>query len=350
MDHVAQDFIENLQSLVQRRSINPTSDSLHTDKRREVAESLQSVIQRKSMQLVQARFLEATGNKGQAASLYQGIAESEIWIAEQLKEFGRSAEAAVNLVSAASCWQKLGLQDKAVGLLDEVLSIQEIPVSLKNEVNSLRGEWDKPSNVSINQATYHKEKKSLTQKAFDNFLERLATDRDLAGRKYEMVRNKLVRFFEVRGVSFPEDYADKTIDRVAQRLDDEQIKLASDPASYVFGVARLTLREYWATVQKPLSPLQNADSPSESSEREFERKATELKLECLERCIEKLPERSRELIIQYYQEEKQEKIRHRKELAERLGIPLNALRIRTHRIKEKLEDCVSSCLRQLPLE
>jgi DNA-directed RNA polymerase specialized sigma24 family protein len=50
------------------------------------------------------------------------------------------------------------------------------------------------------------------------------------------------------------------------------------------------------------------------------------------------------LVLQYYQEEKGAKIEHRRAMAERLGIPLNALRIRAHRIRVALRDCVSDCL------
>ncbi len=63
-----------------------------------------------------------------------------------------------------------------------------------------------------------------------------------------------------------------------------------------------------------------------------------------ETCLKKLSDDSRELIVAYYREQRRAKIKLRKELAERLGIPLNALRIRAHRIRTKLEDCVVNCL------
>ncbi len=56
------------------------------------------------------------------------------------------------------------------------------------------------------------------------------------------------------------------------------------------------------------------------------------------------PPRSRDLVLQYYREEKREKIEHRKRLASRLGIGLNALRIRACRIRETLYQCVQTCL------
>jgi len=53
---------------------------------------------------------------------------------------------------------------------------------------------------------------------------------------------------------------------------------------------------------------------------------------------------SRELIVQYYQEEKKAKIDTRRKLAADLGIDLNALRVRAHRIRFALQRCVSECL------
>ena len=57
-----------------------------------------------------------------------------------------------------------------------------------------------------------------------------------------------------------------------------------------------------------------------------------------------LPPESRELILEYYQEDRRAKIQLRQQLADRLHIPLNALRIRTHRIRMSLEECIKSCL------
>jgi DNA-directed RNA polymerase specialized sigma24 family protein len=57
-----------------------------------------------------------------------------------------------------------------------------------------------------------------------------------------------------------------------------------------------------------------------------------------------LPVESLQLILQYYSDEKREKINRRLAMAERLGIPLNALRSRAQRIRNRLEECVNGCL------
>jgi len=70
--------------------------------------------------------------------------------------------------------------------------------------------------------------------------------------------------------------------------------------------------------------------------------------ECLEHCLEHLPSTNRQLVLEYYRQERKAKIDHRKLLAAELGIAVNALRIRAHRIRRSLEQCVHSCLEQQP--
>ena len=53
-----------------------------------------------------------------------------------------------------------------------------------------------------------------------------------------------------------------------------------------------------------------------------------------------IPVRNRELIVEYYRKEGRQKIDHRVAMAERLGIPLNALRSRAQRVRDKLERCI----------
>jgi len=98
-----------------------------------------------------------------------------------------------------------------------------------------------------------------------------------------------------------------------------------------------------------LSPTRYpSEDPDKSKRLEEERSDRESRVECLERCIESLQADSRDLIINYYQGETGAKIKNRKQLAERLKIPINALRIRALRIREKLEDCVENCIGSLP--
>jgi hypothetical protein len=54
--------------------------------------------------------------------------------------------------------------------------------------------------------------------------------------------------------------------------------------------------------------------------------------------------KSRELLIEYYREDGNAKIAHRKAIAGRLGLGMNALRIRVHRIRSVVSACTIACV------
>jgi len=175
---------------------------------------------------------------------------------------------------------------------------------------------------------------NLTQEAFAKFLAWLGPNPDEAGKKYEDVRRKLIKLFACRGCDCPEDLTDETINRVINRSQDIADTYVGDPALYFYGVARNVHHEYLRKM-----PGFQPPPPGETA-------GTDEEYECLDQCIEGLLPRSRELVLQYYQEGKKAKIESRKRLAARLGIPLNALRIRACRIRTNLQTCVVQCLKE----
>lgn len=180
----------------------------------------------------------------------------------------------------------------------------------------------------------------LTQEAFDCFLECLSTDRDKAGARYLEIHKNLERFFEWRGCPSPQDHADEAITRTAQRI--SQGDQISDPASYVIGVARLLLLEIYKEQEKAqriaaAQPDTNTPAPPEDPE---------TRVECLRRCLDRLPRDNRELILLYYEGEKSAKINNRKQLTERLQVSVNTLRMRAMRIRERLMLCMEACVSQ----
>jgi DNA-directed RNA polymerase specialized sigma24 family protein len=72
----------------------------------------------------------------------------------------------------------------------------------------------------------------------------------------------------------------------------------------------------------------------------------EAKIICLEHCMERTPPENRDFILQYFQEERHPKVDHRKNLADKLGITVSALRMRVHRAKADLKKCIEECLEQ----
>jgi DNA-directed RNA polymerase specialized sigma24 family protein len=205
--------------------------------------------------------------------------------------------------------------------------IAEMPERVKVESSSQRKNW------------------ILNQAAFDNLLAHLDADRERAGEQYEFIRRKLVRFFEWRRSAFPEDHADEVINRVARRIDEgEQIR---DLKNFIYGVARMLFLETLKEQNKEAEALEQMPQPSADLEQLDE---SEPLHGCLEACLRNLAAESRELIIQYYRKEKGAKIENRKALAKRIGIPLAGLRLRAHRLRAKIEDCINNCLRQSPMK
>jgi DNA-directed RNA polymerase specialized sigma24 family protein len=179
---------------------------------------------------------------------------------------------------------------------------------------------------------------SLTQEAFDRLLHCLADERDAAAEKYLEIRRNLLKFFEWRGCPFPEDHADETVNRVARRLTEgEEIR---NPMAYFIGVARLLVLEIVkarAKETQALGELGRVDTVESVD-------PSETRLECLRQCLQGLSAENRELIIEYYQGDKGEKIENRRKLTERLRMPVNTLRMRALRLREKLQDCMEKCL------
>ena len=181
---------------------------------------------------------------------------------------------------------------------------------------------------------------SLSQQAFEKLLGSFSTDREDAGAQYEVIRRKLVRFFEWRGMDSADEHADETINRVARRLDEGQV--IENLKGYFYGVARIIFMEQLK--ERERAPVALDDAPQGLRFCVPEDPEPEARVVCFEKCLESLPVDNRKLIISYYQEEKRVKIELRQEMANRLQIPLNALRIRAHRIRVSLEKCISNCL------
>jgi len=188
----------------------------------------------------------------------------------------------------------------------------------------------------LESSPFAKGKWSLTREAFDRLLAQLDSDREQAGIKYENLRRRLVKLFEWRGAFFPEDLADDTLNRVAKSLETgEQI---ANLTAYSLGIARNVFLESLRSRQREAalqSIPQGAAAITDESRRE-----------CLEHCLRGLSPQDFQMIVQYYQEDKRARIEARRALASQLGIPLNALRIRTHRLRVQLQQCVEHCLQR----
>ena len=178
----------------------------------------------------------------------------------------------------------------------------------------------------------------ITQEQFDSLLDWLDHDRDLAGRKYETIREGLLRIFAAKGFSDAEDLVDETINRVITRLPDIKDTYTGDPARYFHGVARNIIRE---RLRRRIGSIDEipivAEPPSDPPDNRHE---------CLDLCLDVLQAQKRDLLLTYLEYEGHQKIEHHKQMAREMGITEGALRGRVHQIRSGVEQCVKQCVRR----
>lgn len=188
---------------------------------------------------------------------------------------------------------------------------------------------------------------ALTETSFEKLLDCLGPDREQAGAAYEALRRKLARFFEWRGAAQPEERVDETFNRVARKLE-EGVQILN-PGGYCNEVARLVLMESFKSPERKLTPLEDIDPQKAPASEAFvpdNEPEDDRRLNCLEKCLNTLPAESRELIMEFYRDDRRAKIDRRAALAERLGINRITLGKRAQRVRDKLELCVKSCVRK----
>jgi len=189
---------------------------------------------------------------------------------------------------------------------------------------------------------------SLTPQTFENLLDRLDPDRNRAAHGYELLRRKLVKFFERNKCLRTEELADETIDRVAKSLESAGVR---DVGLFAYGVARMVCLEANRNMGRFI-PLANeeqggrvAAAGPDPEKKIVEELGQEKYLLYLKQCLDRLPVHHKQLIVGYYNGEKQLKIKLRQEIARRRGISIEALRSEANAIRDKLRSCVNKHLK-----
>lgn len=179
---------------------------------------------------------------------------------------------------------------------------------------------------------------NINKKEFEKFLHWLHTDREAAGQKYELIRFSLIRIFYARGCyDAAEELADECINRVIKKIDKIAETFEGEPARYCHGVAKNLFLEYLRkpkTVELP---------PDIMAQIEVDMTENEADIQNLHKCLKKLKPEQRKLIVKYYKDEKGDNIKRRKEIEQELNITNETLRIRIHRIKKILLECIQAC-------
>jgi RNA polymerase sigma factor (sigma-70 family) len=182
---------------------------------------------------------------------------------------------------------------------------------------------------------------AIPPESFEEILVWLNPDREVAATMYVQLRHDLAKIFTYRGCADAEGLTDEVFDRVAKKVHQVRPTYEGDPRLYFRAVANNLVLENLKKVKSQTS-LEGVDPPDQKTT-ETEEETADIE-KCLESCLQKLTAENRKLILDYYTKEKQAKIDHRSELAERLEVSVGTLRVKVFRIRRSLQKCIERCL------
>ena len=183
---------------------------------------------------------------------------------------------------------------------------------------------------------------AIPPESFDEILAWLNPDRDVAGTIYVQLRQDLTKIFTWNRCPDPDGLTDEVFDRVAKKVHEVRKTYVGDPKLYFYGFARNLIKEIPKKIKTQMS-LQGTE-PALDPRRGSEQETANMREDCLRSCLQKLSKDKRELIVAYYARDKQAKIDHRTEMAQRLGISVETLRVKAFRIRGTLEQCLERCI------
>ena len=186
---------------------------------------------------------------------------------------------------------------------------------------------------------------NLTATAFGLLLERLDADENKAGAKYEELRLKLVKCFVWRGCAATnaDTLADETLDRVAAKL--AQTVEVQNINAYAVEVSRYVWLEF---KRKHKEDGFGNELPTIVVTPDFTDEP-DTQLSCLKSCLSEITSDSNDrlLILGYYDADENKKNKHhRKNLAEKLGLTMNTLKVKACRLRVRLEKCIKECMKK----
>jgi RNA polymerase sigma factor (sigma-70 family) len=185
---------------------------------------------------------------------------------------------------------------------------------------------------------------AIPPESFEEILAWLNPDREIAANMYVQLRHDLAKIFTYRGCADPEGLSDEVFDRVARKVHEIKPTYEGDPRLYFRAVANNLVKEDLKRV-KTLVSLEGVDLPEPATHQHEQEKAAAME-ECLQLCLQRISAANRELIVSYYAKEKQAKIDHRSELAQRFGVSVETLRVKVYRIRASLQECIQRCVKR----
>jgi DNA-directed RNA polymerase specialized sigma24 family protein len=192
-----------------------------------------------------------------------------------------------------------------------------------------------------------KTKNNVRTEDYHRLLGYFGSDPQQAAKEYEAFRKRLIVFFDRRGCRNPELEADDAFTRAARSKDLNDI---NDIVDFIYGIAKTQAMETHRKQSREPGQLNDNEHLLRTQvmpvpQATEESKAHEIRLQCLDTCLTRLPKKDRKLLLDYYREEKAAKLRIRKLLAQKLGIRMEALRTRLTRARDKIGACYEECMK-----
>ncbi|MEJ0035666.1 MAG: hypothetical protein WDO68_06265 [Gammaproteobacteria bacterium] len=182
--------------------------------------------------------------------------------------------------------------------------------------------------------------RELSESAFQALLERLREEGPSPQVTYETLRKRLIAFFRLHVPTQAEALADEALDRMARRV--HEGTPVRNVYLYALGIGRLLVRESRARSVREDTAARDATLFGDT---EADVVAREALHDALLACMDGLPPDGADLIVEYYSGGSGVvRIEKRRQLAERRGLALNALRNRALRLRDMLENCIAQRL------
>lgn len=179
----------------------------------------------------------------------------------------------------------------------------------------------------------------MSPEDFARFLESLSPDEEEAGRLYMRLEKKLVGLFGMKGISDTAGATHETIKRAAEKIAGGAN--VPDVESFCRGIARNVAMEWWRRERREEAAFRLFIEGLADSAEEAERIEHVLKP-----CFESLKAEERQLLTDYCSiPEGVSAAEHRRQLADKLGTTVGALRIQISRLRDRLEECVEGRLK-----
>ena len=183
----------------------------------------------------------------------------------------------------------------------------------------------------------------ITSKDFNNLLDRFSSDAEEAGKKYEQIREGLIKYFYYRGCLDPETLADETINRVAAKLSgirfDEKFVLANYFYSFAANIYLEDCRE-----RKKYVLIENENLEFLGADEGAPEEKNNVLQACMEKCLAGCAPSESSLLMKYYGFGRDERAEQRKILAAKQSISVEFLHTKVSRLRKSLRVCLKKCM------